>query len=119
MPRVLQQILGKRPMPRSVFITGQLGIGKWLLVTNFWLWITSAANRENPDWNRYSLRRRLGERNMVIWYYETGGYLFAADGVLKVPSNHRIADFKMKAWALAGLDDYHPKFSLYTTLNSF
>jgi hypothetical protein len=31
------KFLGKRPIPRSVFITRQLGIGKWLLVTNFWL----------------------------------------------------------------------------------
>ncbi|KAH9009986.1 hypothetical protein EDB83DRAFT_2234549 [Lactarius deliciosus] len=74
------------PMPPSVVITGQPGIGKSI-------WIT------------YAVCQRLTEGEPFIWFSGTRRYLFVAEGVFVVPPDHPPTDFKIHIWTFIDADD--------------
>ncbi|KAH9043513.1 hypothetical protein EDB83DRAFT_2407406 [Lactarius deliciosus] len=74
------------PMPPSVVITGQPGIGKSV-------WIT------------YALCQRLTEGEPVIWYSDTRRYLFVDEGVFEVPPDYPSSMFKTRIWTFIDADD--------------
>ncbi|KAH8981995.1 hypothetical protein EDB86DRAFT_3129050 [Lactarius hatsudake] len=74
------------PMPPSVVITGQPGIGK-----SYWL--------------TYALCQRLVEGEPVIWFSDTRRYLFVNEGVFEIPPDYPSTKFKTLIWTLIDADD--------------
>ena len=51
-------------------------------------------------WIFYALRRRLGEKKPVMWYYGDMCFLFVDDGVYKKPEAFLLHDFERIVWTL-------------------
>ncbi|KAH9171752.1 hypothetical protein EDB89DRAFT_2096685 [Lactarius sanguifluus] len=75
-----------RPIPPSVVITGQTGIGK-------------------SCWLTYALCQRLVEGEPVIWFSDTRRYLFVKEGVFEIPPDYPSTRFKTRIWTLIDADD--------------
>ncbi|KAH9017447.1 hypothetical protein EDB84DRAFT_1276537 [Lactarius hengduanensis] len=74
------------PIPPSVVITGQPGVGK-------------------SCWLTYALCQRLVEGEPVVWFSGTRRYLFVNEGVFEIPLDYPSPNFKTRIWTLIDADD--------------
>jgi hypothetical protein len=66
-------------------------------------------------WIYYAVRRRLGERNPFLWYFEHKWNLFVQDGAFECPGDIEDDSFKQDLWAFVDADDTTDSSSLLLT----
>ena len=82
-------------------LTGQPGIGEctWFIIVSLLLRFRRGCKGKSM-WIYYAIRRRIGERKPVIWYWQQTLRLFVEEGVYESPPDFELFWLKYITWTM-------------------